>query len=158
MNATPTNAATPISSIADAEQLAVHLGSVMDDLLRVVEEETDLVRGGKLRDATRLEPRKTELARLYLTDTRRIQSSQSYLTKTIPETMRRLGQRHDTFRAVLQMNLTVLATVHGVAEGIIRGLSSELMRKAAPQTYGSSGRATVPARNTARPLSLSRAL
>jgi flagellar biosynthesis/type III secretory pathway chaperone len=161
MSVAPTNsdsAAMPVATVADAEQLAGHLDGVMDSLVSLVEEETELVRTGKLRDASRLETAKSDLARLYLMDTRRIQASQRYLATAAPELIRRLGQRHDTFRAVLQMNLTVLATVHGVAESIIRGLSSELMRKSAPQTYGASGRASVPARNTVQPLSLSRSL
>ena len=50
-----------------------------------------------------------------------------------------LRQRHDLFRAVLQMNLTVLATAHAVSESIMRGVSSELARKATPQgAYGAS--------------------
>ena len=57
-----------------------------------------------------------------------------------------LRQRHDLFRAVLQMNLTVLATAHAVSESIMRGVSAELARKATPQAYGASGRATAPRR------------
>ena len=41
-----------------------------------------------------------------------------------------LQPRHDTFRALLQINLTVLATAHAVSEGIVRGVSGELARKA----------------------------
>ena len=40
------------------------------------------------------------------------------------------------------MNLTVLATAHAVSESIMRGVSAELARKATPQAYGASGRAT----------------
>ena len=42
------------------------------------------------------------------------------------------------------MNLTVLATAHAVSESIMRGVSAELARKATPQAYGASGRATRP--------------
>ena len=51
-----------------------------------------------------------------------------------------LRKRHDVFRALLQMNLTVLATAHAVSESIMRGVSRELARKATPQAYGASGR------------------
>ena len=50
-----------------------------------------------------------------------------------------LRRHHDTFRALLQINLTVLATAHAVSEGIVRGVSGEMARHAAPQTYGASG-------------------
>jgi hypothetical protein len=69
-----------------------------------------------------------------------------------------LRQRHDLFRAVLQMNLTVLATAHAVSESIMRGVSAELARKATPQGYGATGRAFVPPATAMQPLTLSRVL
>jgi hypothetical protein len=69
-----------------------------------------------------------------------------------------LRQRHDAFRALLQINLTVLATAHAVSEGIVRGVSEELARKSAPQTYGATGRTNVPQRKSATPLTVSRNL
>src|SRR5262249_27560191 len=64
----------------------------------------------------------------------------------------------DVFRPLLQINLTVLATVHAVSEGIVRGVAGEMTRKAAPQTYGVSGRAIAPAPHTARPAAVNRTL
>jgi hypothetical protein len=52
----------------------------------------------------------------------------------------------------------VLATAHSVSEGIVRRLSGELSRKAAPQIYGASGRTAAPNPALARPLALSRTL
>jgi hypothetical protein len=135
-----------------------HLSDVMDGLLGLVEQETKLVRQGKLSEVARLEGKKTGLARLYLADTARLQASQPYLTKTVPGVLQVLRERHNTFRAMLQINLTVLATAHAVAEGIIRGVCDEMNRKSAPQTYGASGRHTVPPTRNAQPLTLSRSL
>jgi hypothetical protein len=64
----------------------------------------------------------------------------------------------ETFRAVLQRNLIVLATTHAVSEGIMRRLSGDLARKAAPQIYGASGRATAPSSKYGQPLAISRKL
>ena len=69
-----------------------------------------------------------------------------------------MRQRHDAFRALLQTNLTVLATAHAVSEGIIRGVSGELARKQAPSTYGATGRANMPDSKASQPLALSRTL
>ena len=69
-----------------------------------------------------------------------------------------LRQRHDEFRALLQMNLTVLATAHAVSESIMRGVSNELARKATPQAYGATGRATAPPVSSQQPLTVSRVL
>ena len=147
----------PIATRGDAESLADHLTQVMDALVHLVEQETDLVRAGRLRDAAQLEDTKTGLARAYVADTMRLKASRGFLTQAAPDTMRKLGQRHDTFRAVLQMNLTVLATAHAVSEGIVRGVSSELARKDAPTTYGATGYAS-SARPPVQPMALSRVL
>ena len=148
----------PVASLAEAEALIRHLLDVMDALLGTVEEETELVRAGKLVEATKLEPTKAELSRMYVADTTRIKASQVYLVRTTPGMIDDLRQRHDEFRALLQMNLTVLATAHAVSESILRGVSHELARKATPQAYGASGRATAPPVSSQQPLTVSRVL
>ena len=150
--------ARPVADSTEAQAVIGHLSDVMDALLGVVEEETKLVRLGKLTEVARLEPRKTNLARLYLADTARLQASQPYLAKAVPGVMGVLRERHNTFRAMLQINLTVLATAHAVAEGIIRGVSTAMNRNSAPQTYGATGRYTAPPARNALPLSVSRSL
>src|SRR5213080_3811160 len=151
-------ASRPVANPAEGEALMKHLLEVMEALLGAVEEETALVRAGKLAEAAKLEAAKTELSNMYLADAARIKASQVYLDRVTPALAAELRQRHDLFRAVLQMNLTVLATAHAVSESIMRGVSSELARKATPQGYGASGRAAVPSTASMQPLTLSRVL
>jgi hypothetical protein len=148
----------PVTSRQDAENLFEHLAQVMDAMLVIVEDETKLVRAGKLSTAARLVPTKNALSQLYFEDTQRLKASQDYLARTAPDILPALRKRHDIFQAVLQMNLTVLATAHAVSEGIMRGVSDELTRKAAPSGYGASGRTSVPYARHAQPLALSRVL
>ena len=148
----------PVASAADGETLIKHLLEVMERLLGTVEEETALIRAGRLAEAAKLEPAKSELSSMYLADTARIKASQVYLDRVRPAMAKELRQRHDLFRAVLQMNLTVLATAHAVSESIMRGVSSELARRATPQAYGASGCATAPTPGAMQPLTLSRVL
>ena len=103
-------------------------------------------------------PSKNELSQLYIADTQRLKASQTFLARTAPDILAALRQRHDLFQAVLQMNLTVLATAHAVSEGIMRGVSDELTRKATPAAYGASGRTTAPHPRHALPLTFSRVL
>jgi hypothetical protein len=110
----------PVASPAEAEALIKHLLDVMDALLSTVEEETELVRAGRLHEATKLERTKAELPRMYIADILRIKASQGYLVRTTPLIVDDLRQRHDEFRALLQINLTVLATAHAVSESIMR--------------------------------------
>jgi hypothetical protein len=148
----------PVASPAEGEALIKHLLQVMEALLGAVEDETALVRAGKLVEASKIEAAKTELSNMYLADAARIKASQVYLDRVTPVMASALRQRHDLFHAVLQMNLTVLATAHAVSESIMRGVSAELARKATPQGYGASGRAAVPGAATMQPLTLSRVL
>jgi hypothetical protein len=153
-----TSSSAPVASSNEMEGLIAHLVAVMDTMLDLVEEETNLVRAGKLSAAARLVPSKNELSQLYFADTQRLRSSQSYLAQTAPNLLAVLRKRHDIFQAVLQMNLTVLATAHAVSEGIMRGVSDELARKSAPTAYGASGRTIAPHSRHAPTLALSRVL
>ena len=152
------SAAPPIQSRAEAENLVRHLLAAMDALVATVEQETTLVRSGKLKEAVALEATKSELARLYAADTAQVKANLPALSERIPDLLAVLRQHHDTFNALLQINLTVLATAHAVSEGLIRGAHGEVARKNAPQTYGNSGRATAPPKSAATPVSVSRTL
>jgi hypothetical protein len=158
LRAAPPPPARPAGSAPDVEQLASDLAAVMDALLANLEEETALVRAGHLAQAAALEGRKSELAGRYLAITARMKANAGLLSRAAPQTLEFLRERHDLFRALLQINLAVLATAHAVAEGIIRGAAREVARKEAPQTYGASGRAVPPPPMAARPLAVSRSL
>jgi hypothetical protein len=149
--------APKIETAAEAENLARHLLAAMDALIATIEEETALVRAGKLKDAAALEATKNELTRLYVADAAQVKANRDVLSREVPDLLAELHQQHDTFNALLQMNLTVLATAHAVSESLIRGAAAEVARKAAPQTYGMSGRQAVPPRGAA-PVSVSRTL
>ena len=148
----------PVQSRAEAENLVRHLLAAMDALISAVEQETALVRAGKVSAATVLEPTKTELARLYAADCAQVKANLPLLSKQVPELLARLRKQHESFNALLQINLTVLATAHAVSEGLIRGAHAEVARKNAPQTYGKSGRPVAPPKSAATPVSLSRTL
>jgi hypothetical protein len=146
------------STPTDARKLAENLMDVMSKLLGVIERETELVRAGKLREAMELEPNKTDLSRGYVNAVGQLKASQKYLSQTAPELLTALHRHHDTFRAMLQINLTVLATAHAVSEGIIRGVNLEMQKKSKPQTYTAAGQQTAPSPRRAAPMSLNRSL
>ena len=146
------------STPTDARKLAENLMDVMSTLLGVIERETELVRAGKLREAMALEPNKTDLSRRYVNAVGQLKASQKYLSQTAPELLTTLHRHHDTFRAMLQINLTVLATAHAVSEGIIRGVNVEMQKKSKPQTYTAAGQQTAPNPRSAAPMSLNRSL
>jgi hypothetical protein len=145
-----------ITSVGEAQQVIADLGRIMQALLAAVQEETALVRAGKLSDAEHLASAKSELAGNYLAATERLKSSRQFLMRTLPEQLAELRRLHDTFHAVLQINLTVLATAHAVSEGIVRGVSEEINRLEVPQTYGATGRASNARPKNRQPMAVSR--
>jgi hypothetical protein len=153
------DAPAPIAATAaDARKLAENLMDVMSALLSVIERETELVRAGKLREAMAFEPNKSELSRRYVGAVAQLKASQEFLAQSAPELLTALHRHHDTFRAMLQINLTVLATAHAVSESIVRGVNAEIQRRNIPSTYTSSGRRAAPTPRHMTPLAVSRTL
>jgi hypothetical protein len=142
----------------EARQLAQDLMDAMSALLNIIEGETELVRAGKIREAMTFEPQKAETSRRYVGVVTRLKASHQYLAKTSPDLLATLRRHHETFRAMLQVNLTVLATAHAVSESIVRGVNAEIQRRNIPNTYGASGRAVNPSSRHMTPLSVSRSL
>jgi hypothetical protein len=154
----PQPVATPAITQADVRRLAAELVDVMDALLKVVEQETELVRAGKIADGMALDIRKTELSRHYVGIVSTLKANRDYLKSTSPDLLATLHRHHDVFRAMLQMNLTVLATAHAVSEGIVRGVNAEMQRRNIPQTYTANGQRAAPSPRHFTPLAVSRSL
>ena len=70
-------------------------------------------------------PPKSELARPYVTDTAQVKANlPGAIASRSAGLLAALRKQHDMFNALLQINLTVLATAHAVSEGLIRGAHS----------------------------------
>ncbi len=157
--AAATTAPAPVASPSDARRLAEGLIDIMTSLLGIVEQETEMVRAGHVREAMKLEEQKSEASRRYMQTIAHLKSSGDYLKKSAPELLSTLHRHHDVFRAMLQVNLTVLATAHAVSEGIVRGVNNEIQRRNMPQGYTSAGHRAMPNQSRrATPLTISRVL
>src|SRR6266550_3166207 len=156
---------TSIGVSEDGSKLAVvkdgvSLQQLVDGLngLGISERETELVRAGKVAAAMSLEPNKTDLSRRYVSAVEHLKASQPFLSQTAPELLATLHRHHDVFRAMLQINLTVLATAHAVSESIVRGVNAEIQRRNIPNTYTAAGRRATPGPRHMTPLAVSRSL
>ena len=147
-----------ISTPAEARKFAEELMEVMSALLGVIERETELVRAGKVREAMKLAEEKSGLSRRYTLALELLKTAQNYLAQLSPELLATLRRHHDTFRAMLQINLTVLATAHAVSEGIVRGVNAEVQRRNIPNTYTAAGQRATPGPRHLTPLAVSRSL
>ncbi|MFC0241603.1 hypothetical protein [Rhodopseudomonas telluris] len=150
--------AASVASPADARQLANALTEVMNELLALIERETELVRAGRIPDAMKLEAQKNDLTKRYIAAITRVRASQPYMAKATPDLLGALHRHHEVFRAMLQVNLTVLATAHAVSEGIVRGVNAEVQRRNIPQTYTAAGRQATPGPRNLTPIAVSRSL
>ncbi|QPF94026.1 hypothetical protein [Bradyrhizobium commune] len=142
----------------EARKLAEDLMDAMSALLGLIERETELVRAGKVREAMTLESQKQELSRRYVGAVSQLKASQAQLSKSAPELLSTLHRHHDAFRAMLQVNLTVLATAHAVSESVVRGVNAEIQKRNVPNTYTAAGRRATPGPRHITPLAVSRSL
>jgi hypothetical protein len=148
----------PIETADDARTAIGALTAIMDGLETVVAQETKLVRAGQLRQATGLGLEKSELSGRYFKAVEFLKANSKLLSRLVPQDIGALARRHELLQAELKTNLVVLATAHAVSEGIMRRLSGDLARKACPQVYGASGRASAPDPKRTQPLAFSRTL
>ncbi|MET4521870.1 hypothetical protein [Bradyrhizobium sp. JR18.2] len=143
---------------AEARKFAEQLMDAMNALLGLVERETELVRAGQVREAMTLESKKQELSRNYVSAVSELKTNQAQLAKSAPELLSTLHRHHDAFRAMLQVNLTVLATAHAVSESVVRGVNAEIQKRNVPNTYTAAGRRAAPGPRHITPLAVSRSL
>ncbi|OKO85784.1 hypothetical protein [Bradyrhizobium sp. AS23.2] len=143
---------------AAARKIAEQLMDAMSSLLGLIERETELVRAGNVREAMTLESKKQELSRNYVGAVSQLKANQADLAKSAPELLSTLHRHHDAFRAMLQVNLTVLATAHAVSESVVRGVNAEIQKRNVPNTYTAAGRRAAPGPRHITPLAVSRSL
>jgi hypothetical protein len=161
MNASAQRQAAPApipASPAAARQLASELMEAMSALLGIIERETELVRAGKLKEAMALGAQKSELSRRYVGAVGQVKANQKILSQCAPDLLPSLHRHHDTFRAMLQVNLTVLATAHAVSENIVRSVNADMQRKNIPTPSTAAGRRAAPGPRHITPISVSRSL
>ena len=143
---------------AEARKVAEQLMDAMSALLGLIERETELVRAGMVREAVSLESKKQELSRNYVSAVSALKANQAQIEKSAPELLSTLHRHHDAFRAMLQVNLTVLATAHAVSESVVRGVNAEIQKRNVPSTYTAAGRRATPGPRHITPLAVSRSL
>ncbi len=155
MTAQPISKMKPISNATEAEALLLHIGETMVALVQVFEDETRLIRAGKLTAAAQLTPEKTSLAAHYVRDIEYVKANSKFICDSIPGLVEEMRRAHDSFRDILSRNLRVIATAQSVAEGIVRGAAEEANRRANPRGYHADGR-TAPLKAGNRPVVVSR--
>jgi hypothetical protein len=109
-----------VTSVEMAVQLIADLSLAMDDLLAILDEETALVRAGRLSAARALAPAKSHCAAVYTRLMLFARDEVASLAYYLPEETEALKRRHELFRAEVQINLAALSTARDVAEDLMR--------------------------------------
>ncbi len=128
-----------IGSRESAEALCSRLTETMDQLVGAIEQETDLVRSGKLLAASEVQPNKSELAKAYIADIAQFKENALALGRLAPTSIEVLRERHEVFRNLLKINLAVLATAREVSQDIVRTVAEKTSAGPGTTTYGRGG-------------------
>lgn len=138
----------PILSEPEARAFVEEFEISMRALIVTIEEETALVRAGRLFEATDVLSRKNAELGRYLQNRTRLKREFQTISRLAPDALAGMRDEHLAAIEKIRANLGVLAIAREVAEGIVRNVSAGVGRMAAPATYGRNA-APPPTRSVA---------
>ncbi len=145
-----------IRTADEARAFVAEFEAAMGALMETIEEETSLVRAGRLFAATDVVTRKNAQLGHYLQIRTRLKNEFETISRLIPERLARMRDDHLAAIEKIRANLGVLAIAREVAEGIVRNVSASVGRQAAPRTYGRDAAALASSRFAARGIAVDR--
>lgn len=146
-----------IDSLPAADLCGIAL-STLDRLVTILNEETVLLRTGRLREAGELTAEKTRLAQDYMGFARSVQRELPRLRAEAPEMIEAMKVRHEQFATQMAENLRVIATARAVTEELLTDVATAMSAQQRPKTYGASGTMTGQSPAPAAGVSINRAL
>jgi hypothetical protein len=156
-----TTAGTPAPETIDrdsARAFCAGLAETVDALIRVLDEETRLIRAARLSEAAGLADEKTALAQRYGQAHGTMKVCGPEIGRKAPVEIDHLRRRHEALETAIANNLAVLATARTVSETLIRGVAEAVSSSSArPNTYSAEARQDTDTRSSG-PFSLNVAL
>lgn len=141
-----------------ATELCALAETALIALVDVMNQETTLLRAGRLRQATTLTADKTRLAQDYVGFARSIQRQGDRLKREAPKAVDRLRNGHERLATQMAENLRVLATARTVTEDLLTDVAMSVGQQNKARAYGMSGKVTLDPNSAARGLAVNRAL
>jgi hypothetical protein len=132
-------APTRVLSREDSERLIAGVLAAMGELEAVLEQESALVRVGRIKEGLAQEERKNELASAYIRGLEAVKANAIALARFAPDRLEGLRREHARFGRVIETNQAVLATARAVSESLVKGVVEEMNRLARPQGYAPAG-------------------
>jgi hypothetical protein len=141
-----------------ANELCQQAETTLSALVDVMNQETTLLRAGRMRDASALTPEKTRLAQDYVGFARSVQRQGSRLQEQAPDAMVRLRRGHEQLATQMAENLRVLATARTVTEDLLTDVAKIVGQQDRARAYGRAGVVTADPASSARGIAINRAL
>jgi hypothetical protein len=113
--------------------------STLDRLVTILNQETLLLRTGRMREAGALTEEKTRLAQDYMGFARSVQRVLPRLRVEAPAMVEAMRVRHEQFATQMAENLRVIATARAVTEELLTDVATAISATQRPKTYGASG-------------------
>jgi hypothetical protein len=132
--------------------------STLDRLVSILNEETVLLRAGRVREAGGLTAEKTRLAQDYMGFARSVQRELPRLRAEAPAMVEAMKVRHEQFATQMAENLRVIATARAVTEELLTDVANAMNARARPKTYGTTGTLSGQPPTAATGVSINRAL
>jgi hypothetical protein len=140
-----------------AGELCRRASDTLDELARVMNEETTLLRAGRYRDAGALAATKTQLAQDYVALVRSVQRQSARLRAEAPEAVALLRNGHEKLATQMAENLRVIASARSVTETLLSDVAASVGLADGPKTYGKTGTIGASAGAPARGIAINRA-
>jgi hypothetical protein len=132
--------------------------STLDRLVAIINQETLLLRTGRMREAGALTEEKTRLAQDYMGFARSVQRVLPRLKIEAPAMVDAMRVRHEQFATQMAENLRVIATARAVTEELLTDVATAITATQRPKTYGAGGTMTGQPPMAATGVSINRAL
>ena len=141
-----------------ANELCQTVETALAALVDIMNQETVLLRAGRMRQAGELTPEKTRMAQDYVTFARAVQRQNVRLKEQAPEAVERLRLGHERLATQMAENLRVLATARMVTEDLLTDVARIVGQQDRTKTYGQAGTMATNPANSARGIAINRAL
>ena len=142
-----------------ADELCRMAEIALSALVDVMNQETTLLRAGRMSEAGALTADKTRLAQDYVMLARSVQRETARLKQEAPAEVERLRSRHERLATQMADNLRVIATARAVTEDLLTDVANTMGLKARAKTYGANGEVAAGSPNqAARGIAINRAM
>lgn len=158
MTQTASPLSVPLQNKEEAEQLASILEKALDRLSHVLNQETELAKAGKMRQAIELQAEKARLTETFLKTGERFRANSNYFRAELPRIFAHVHKLHEKFNDAVVRNMRVLATAKAVSESLIQEIIDAATGHEQPAGYTASGATPAGKPASSPPLKLNRSL